>query len=1070
MVRLRCLHTAVLLSLSMLLPVLPSMGQSTARLSGSVVDATHAVLQGAKVVCRNIETGLTHEAATNAQGLFRFPELPIGPYRIEVSAPGFKTLARGPVELLTGHTVDLPVALELGEVTQRTEVIGEIPLVQTATSDVQTTIDSRSMRELPLNGRNPLELVALTPGADFTDTGTIVGQQDNTGVTVNGLRSNDNNFQLDGAGFNNAHFGSAPTLPNPDTLAEFTVQSSNFTARESRAGAVVQLSTRSGTNRFNASLFEFLRNERLDARNFFDAERGPFKRNQMGGTAGGPIVRNRTFFFGSYQATLKRGGLNPKLLTVPNAALRAGDFSALASRLIADPLTDQPFPGSIIPRSRFDPISVKLLELVPLPNRTDTTARLPRDEGQDDHQFLVKIDHRLSPANNLSVRYFYDRNDLMRDTGSVPGVYADNRFRNQILTVSDSHAFGAALTATGSLSYSRSKRLQTPISPIYNGDFTDKVPLGSKVAEPELRVNVTNYYNLSSGGPLTFDPKSVSARAQFAWSRGKHLVQFGADFDHSSEFAADTSTGAGNWTFAGSRTRVSTIPGSVGDAFAAYLLGLPSSFSQLGTDFQELAEYKIQPWIQDDWRIHRTLTLNLGLRWEPWLPPVDNAGPLPGLLPGVRSRVAPNAPVGLVFSGDVTPSVFAKDFNNIAPRAGFAWDPSGRGRTVLRGGYGIYYRSAPLNLQRHASNTAAFRSLDLDISEPPSFADPFANYPGGNPFPFTPPSRSELANYKFKLPVVTAALDPGALTSYTQSWNLTVERHVLRDLSVSLGYVGNHSIKILAGTHGNPAVYRTGATAGNTDSRRIYPGLGAVTYYSGWQWGNFHSMQFKVTKRTRKGLSVVSNYVWGKAIDCGTGGTAGGLTGRSRDPFNIGLDKAPADFDVAHRVNVALMYDVPRVVRGKNPLAAVANNWQLNTIITAQTGRPITVLSGANRSLSGVGVDNADLVGDPARPAGADPVLQWFNTQAFVVTTMGSAGNAGRNILRGPSRQVVNFSAFKNFPVTERARLQFRFEGFNFFNRANFGNPNATVNNINYGRILGAGDPRVLQFGLKLIL
>ena len=202
--------------------------------------------------------------------------------------------------------------------------------------------------------------------------------------------------------------------------------------------------------------------------------------------------------------------------------------------------------------------------------------------------------------------------------------------------------------------------------------------------------------------------------------------------------------------------------------------------------------------------------------------------------------------------------------------------------------------------------------------------DPFANYPGGNPFPFTPPSASELASYKFRLPVVTAALDPHARTSYTQSWNFTVERQALRDLSVSLGYVGNHSIKILAGTHGNPAVYGPGATAGNTDSRRIYPGLGAVTYYTGWQWGNFHSMQLNVTKRARQGLSMVANYVWGKAIDCGTGGTAGGLTGRARDPFNIALDKAPADFDVAHRVNVALMYDVPRLVRGQDLLAAVA--------------------------------------------------------------------------------------------------------------------------------------------------
>lgn len=364
--------------------------QATGRIDGTIVDSQQAAVPAAQVSCRNVGTGLGYETASNDEGIFRFPELPIGTYEIVVSKAGFQKLLRGGVELLTGHTLDLKLGLKVGQVSESVEVTSQVPLVQTATSEVQTTIDSRAMSELPLNGRNPLNLVLLTPGADYTNTGTNAGQQDNPGVTVNGLRSVDNNYALDGAGFNNAHHGGAPTLPNPDTLGEFTVQSSNFSARESRAGALVQLSTRSGTNRWSGSVFEYLRNDKMDARNFFDVTRQVFKRSQAGGSVGGPIKRNQTFVFGSYQATVKRGTPSPKLITVPTAALRSGDFSALASRIIVDPLTRQPFPNNVIPQSRFDPTAVRALAYVPLPNVPNSSAaRLPQNADQDDHQFVV---------------------------------------------------------------------------------------------------------------------------------------------------------------------------------------------------------------------------------------------------------------------------------------------------------------------------------------------------------------------------------------------------------------------------------------------------------------------------------------------------------------------------------------------------------------------------------------------------------------------------------------------------------------------------------------------------------
>jgi len=1043
--------------------------QATGRLEGSVSDPAEATVVGAQVLCRNVGTGLNYTAVTNVDGIFRYPELPIGSYELVVSKEGFQRLVRPGVDLLTGHTVDLKLRLQIGSVSESVEVKAVVPLVQSATSEVQTTMDSRAVTELPLNGRNPLELVVLTPGADFTATGTSPGQQDNTGVTVNGLRSTDNNYQLDGASFTNNFYGSAPTLPNPDTLGEFTVQSSNFSARESRAGALVQLSTRSGANKWSGSVFEFFRNDKLDARNFFGDARSPFRRNQFGGSMGGPIQRNKTFVFGSYQSTIKRGGPSPKLLTVPTAAQQNGDFSALASRIIVDPLTRQPFPGSIIPQGRFDPIAVRLLQYIPHPNAGTNILRSALDEDIDDHQFLVKVDHHYRENNNLSIRYYYDRNRYQRDTASVPGVYAVNNFRNHQITIRDTRSLSPTLTTTSSFSYSQNLRDQFPNSPVYSTDLTDKIIKANARSLPELRVNIANYFNFMSGGPLQFDPTGWEYRGQMAWSYGAHLIGFGGDLYWSRLNAVDNSWGTGQWNFDATRTSNTAIAGSQGDSFASFLLGVPASFRQLASDAARFAEDRYQFWFQDDWKIHSRFTLNLGFRWEPTLPARDSLGPLPALVPGLKSKVAPDAPVGLVFSGDVRDSIFPADWNNFAPRIGFAWDLTGGGKTILRAGYGVYYRATPLAVQRAIATGGTFRSLDLTFNDPASFADPWLRYPGGNPYPYTTPGPGELSSYRFRRPVTTGALDPNTRTGYTQSWNLTLERQVLPDMAVSLAYVGNRTIGIIGGIEGNPALYSPGATAANIDNRRIYAGLAGVTFLTPWQWANYNSMQFTVTKRARHGLSVIANYVYAKAIDIGTNGGLGQINGQPRDPFNWAGNKGPADFDIKHRTNIALLYDLPKLISGNAFAGALVNGWQLNSIATIQSGYPVTVLSGLNRSLNGINRDHADLLGDPMRPAGVDPVAQWFNKAAFGPNAPGTVGTAGRNILRGPGKATVNFSAFKNFRMTERYNLQFRFEGFNVLNRANFELPTANTNNVNYGRILGAFDPRVIQLGLKLL-
>ena len=724
--------------------------QSTGRLSGTVVDPYNAVVVGADVTCRNTETGVVLRESSNQDGNFWFPELRIGTYEVRVAHPGFQTLVQGSIEMLTGHTVDLKLQLRLGSVTESMDVTSAIPPMQTASSEVQTTFDSRLTRELPLNGRNPLELVVLTPGADFTDegivgnvqsNGTVDNQQDNLGITVNGLRPVDNNFKVDGANFNNVQFGSAPTLPNPDSLEEFTVQSSNFNALESRAGAVVQMSTRSGTNALHGSAFEFLRNDVLDARNFFGLERMPFRRNQFGGTLGGHIIKNKLFYFGSYQGTIAVGGPNPKPLNVPSVLQRTGDFSERASRNIVDPLNGQLWPGNKIPASRWNPVAQALLKMYPYPNTGTFYANVAMDTGQNDDQYIAKVDYALSAKDNLSARYYWDHNVLKRDFGSMPGIYCDNGFSNNILTIKDTHTFGASLVAIASFSYSQTRRLEVPVTPVFVQDFTDKVPLATKYTEPELRISVTGYGTLSTGGPIDNNPRSYQSRLQFAWTHGQHLVQFGFDFQHDYETSVDGSHGSGNFAFTGARTQNTAIKGSTGDGFASFLLGLPNTVRQDARDRLVQKQNSYQPWIQDDWKILPNLTLNLGLRWEPWLPAVDDQGLLTGLLPGVQSKVAPNAPLGLVFSGDIRDTIVAKDWNNFSPRVGFAW--SVKDKTVVRGGYGIYYRSAPLVVL--SGVLPPFRAYSLTLNSPDSIQDPYKSY-GGSPFPFIAPSASTPAS------------------------------------------------------------------------------------------------------------------------------------------------------------------------------------------------------------------------------------------------------------------------------------------------------------------------------------
>lgn len=599
----RCLilaaaRTMLLIGALALVSDCPAFAQSTGTLTGTVVDPSGAVMAQVNVSCRNTQTGVASQAQTNQEGLFRFPDLPIGKYELIVTQPGFERLVRSGLEMLTGHTVDLTLQLQVGQSTQTVEVSGAAPIVQTTTSELQTTFTTRNTSELPLNGRNPLQLVVLTPGARISDVGTAGNQEENSGVTTNGLRPLDNNYELDGSLYLNREFDSAPALPNPDALQEFTVKASNYSAAESGAGATIQLSTKSGTNDFHGSAFEFLRNDKLDGRNFFARAVTPFKRNQFGGTFGGPIKRDKTFFFGSYQGTRVSGGANPTQATVPTAALRSGDFSGF-SKTIIDPLTGKKFPGNIIPADRISPLSAKLLGYVPLPNAPNMqVTETPNSQVVDD-QFIARIDHTLTRNDHLTGRYSFDEYDYNRLTSAFDTIYARNLFLDQNLVVSDTHSFTPALAFLGSFGYTRVSRTQVPTEPVTLQALGQNVPEAIANAHPELRVNVNGYFNLFSGGGIAATPQIFEYRGRFTWARGQHLLQFGMDIERDTMYSIDTSFASGTTTFNGSRTGLASVKSS-GDAFADFLLGLPNDFSQGGRTAQNLYETKWQPWIQDD--------------------------------------------------------------------------------------------------------------------------------------------------------------------------------------------------------------------------------------------------------------------------------------------------------------------------------------------------------------------------------------------------------------------------------------------------------------------------------------
>ena len=1057
--------------------------QSTATLTGTITDQSGAVIPGAKVLCRNTGTDLELRTVANGSGLFRIPNVPVGTYELTISHPGFGTLVRGGIELLTEHTVDLSLMLQVGASSQSVSVTAAVPLVQSTTSDVQTTVNSRQMAELPLNGRNAFQLAVLTPGATDTEAGTIPGQQENLGLAVNGMRPTETNWSLDGGSYTNAQNGGAPTLPNPDTLQEFTALTSNYSAENRGGGAAVKLTTRSGTNQIHGTLFEFLRNDFFDARNFFDLSTEAYKQSQYGATLGGPIRKNKLFYFGSFQGTNKRGSPNPKTLTVPTAAQHNGDFSATGHTIVDQKSGSAPFPGDIIPQSRWDSIGTKLLGYMPLPNIGANLVALPTNANQDDYQYMIKLDYVMTDKDHLSGRFFSDRNLYQRDNNSLAGLLGNDYYRNQAVLLGETHTFGPSWVMENSFNFLRTYRTEVPVDPIGNMQ-----ELGAQVqpAQPnvptKIYVTLSGYTAISTPRGIWFNPYSLEYRNTVSRALGSHFIRFGGQYRYNSDYMLNLGDETGNWAFNATSTTLSSIKNS-GDAIAGLLLGLPQTFTQSVSKAYTFTNTLFALWVQDDWKVSRRLTFNVGLREDPWMAPRLANGLLMGFVPGAHSTVAPLSPAGLLYSGDpgVPNSILHDHYFEFAPRFGLAWDMQGNGKAVLRGGYGIYRNNSEVfSMWRYWASAAPGSGATVTLSAPPSTANPYQGFTGTIPFPYTPITKSQLATYVFPQTSTLYAFDPSTKPGYTQSWNLTFERQLRPDTALTVAYVANHFIRALANMKGNAAVYAPGATTAtaNLNARRPYQGIGSMESVNDFDHGDFNSLQVGITKRPARGLILQSSYTFSKALDLNSSDMLGGALGQApRDPNNADLDKGPADFDATHSFKAMVLYDLPGLRSARGVVRALMNGWQLNGIGTARTGFPFTCRSGVNNSLSGISADTCDQVLlNAARPAGANSMMEWFNTAAFTTNKIGTFGTAGRNTLRRPGVFTIDLAALKRVNLTERIIGELRLEAFNALNHPNFSLWNTpgtytaqeTVSSPTFGQITAAQSPRLMQVSMKL--
>jgi outer membrane receptor protein involved in Fe transport len=1076
--------------------------QITGSIRGTVLDPSGAVVQGALITARQTETGLARSTTADRDGAYVLVELPVGHYRLEVEAKGFRRYLREGMSLNVNETASIPVRLVVGAETQQIQVMADAPLIQGTVTSLGKTVLQQEVLDLPLDGRNFTQLGTLQPGVvpitpGLREAGGSL--RDGQAYAVNGQRPESNNFLIDGANNFNGVDGGFVLRPPVDAITEFRILTHNANAEFGHsAGSTTNIVTRSGSNLFHGALYEFLRNDAFDATNYFASTTEPLKQNQFGGTFGGPLRKDQTFFFGFYEGFRNRQGETQKS-TVPSLKERLGDFSEMCPEGFTGGFCNNPSPthqlinffsGQPYVNNQLtstDSISQNLLSSFPRPNSGPNSFVSTQTLQENTDQFGVRLDHYLSVADTLNFRYMFsngNRLDPLSTAGaSVPGFPVGEDHRAQNLVAQETHTFSPAITGVFRLSFLRNKFLFDEhinhTSPSSLG-FQYQPSLDVATGPPFVQVNGYTTVGDPITGPRNSYQNSLDVSGALTWIRGRHEFKFGGGFQHTQINVLQGIATNGFFVF-------DAFP--VSNAFASFLFGQPVFFLQGRGDFARgIRGNALNAYAQDTYKVTERFTLNLGVRYELPSPYTEIHNRQSLFVPGRQSRVVPNAPAGLLYPGDtgVPAGLIPTEKRAFAPRVGFAWDPTGSAKWLVTSAYGMfyepYYTGQGGPLQAPISAPPYLQTPQVPL---PNFADPF----NGNP----PPSG------QFSTPMTNLTLAPNLPLPYSQDWDLNVQRSFGDDFLFEVGYVGTKGTKLPRFIEGNPAVFVPGQSSeSNVDQRRLYSGCTIAqpnncTYAStglitGIANSSYNALETSLRKRFGHGVSFLASYTYSKSIDDAssfnmTGSAARPVAGENdlaQNPFDLAAERGRSLFDARHRFVLSYQWSLPFWRRPQNWYQQVLGNWQVNGITTYMSGTPFTVfdsrdisLQGGAPEISGFSSNRPNLVGNPN--SGPHKVDNWFNASAFQpldpVANAGQFGTAGRNMVTGPGYANWDFSAFKNIRVTESKQFQLRAEFFNLFNHTNFRLPDSDISSPAsvYNHIQAALPPRLIQVALKFL-
>jgi hypothetical protein len=1057
----------VVLWIGLLGPATSAWAQvTTGTIQGTVKDSSGAVLPGVTVTATNTDTNVTRTAVTDSRGDYIARLLPVGTYRVETALDGFKRFVQSGIVVELSRAARVDPVLEVGATTENVVVTADAPLVDTSHAALGRTVNQTEILNLPLVDRDVYALLDLTAGIDLAEQVNIVGMPGQS-TLVNGSAdtgAGSVNYSLDGGANMSGIRNTGNIVPNPDAVREFRVQTNSYSAEHGRfGGAIVDVITKSGTNRFSGSLFEFFRDDSMNAERWTVGEgslrKDLFERNNYGGSFGGPIFRDRTFFFSSYNGIRQTTARYEAGATVPSALERQGDFSQ-SGFTVRDPVTGQPFPGNRIPPNRFDPVAVRILnDWIPLPNlpnngyEVEVPVHLERDE------FSLKLDHTLKANQRLSGSYFVAKgSDEDPLTGDLP--WNNRIFSWDQHNVNVSHVWAPRGSMANELNFTFvhniGSRKNTPEISI--ADYGSKFVMQGAPALP--LIEVSGYFDLDT--PIAGTEaggNTIQIRNLLSKQKGRHSLRFGGTYFREELAHFTTLDNYGEFIFGGDFT---------GDEFADFLLGIPERIDQdAPIDKYDLSTY-FAAFFQDDYQIHPRLTLNLGLRYDLQFPPKDPQNRKLAYVPGFQSTVVPNAFPGMLFPGDKGPdgiipdTIAHPDYNNIAPRLGFAWDVMGDGRTAVRGAFGVFYGTIGGNQWNATADNQPF-AVRQDWRTG-TLSNPYVQF-ATPPFPYV----YDPGNVRFILPASLGGIALDYEIPYTYQFNAAVQRQITSDLSATIAYVGTRG-------HGLPFAFnlnypRPGAT-GSVDSRRpILPGtLGNINILQNLVTNQYDGMQLTVDKRLSHNFLANAAYTYGKSFDDASVQASSGQTVQNQNNFLA--DRGRTANDRRHQFKASVVWNSDYFRGGSRLMHALLDGWTVSGIVKLLSGRPLTFSAGTDANRDGVGGDRANIVPgvnpnlDPDRPR-SEVIAAWFNTAAFARTPTNTDGTSPRNYIDGPGSKVIDLGVYRDFPLGATRKLQIRLEATNALNFVNLGNPNTSVNSSNFGRITSAGAMRRIQLGAR---